>query len=185
MKEIALHLLDLAENSLSAGAKSIRISVCEDLDADLLTTRIEDDGCGMDQETLQKITDPFFTSRTTRSVGLGLPFLKAATQACNGDLKLFSKPGNGTQIEGTFQHSHIDRMPLGDLATTFLDLVVTHPGVHWSFRYISRVDEKQQIFEFDDEPVKKMLGEIHLTHPDVLTYLRETLEEGLGVNKKR
>ena len=84
MREIALHLLDLAENSVSAGAHAIEISVCEDLDADRLTARIEDDGRGMDEETVKKVTDPFYTSRTTRKVGLGIPLLKEAAEACNG-----------------------------------------------------------------------------------------------------
>jgi signal transduction histidine kinase len=124
MREIVLHLLDLAENSVSAGAHVITISVVEDLPADRLTARIEDDGRGMDAETVRKVTDPFFTSRTTRKVGLGIPLLKEAAEACNGSLEIRSKPGAGTQIEASFQHSHIDRMPLGNLATVFLELLV-------------------------------------------------------------
>ncbi|MGB8214925.1 MAG: ATP-binding protein [Anaerolineales bacterium] len=180
MREIALHLLDLAENSVSAGAHAIEISVCEDLDADRLTARIEDDGRGMDEETVKKVTDPFYTSRTTRKVGLGIPLLKEAAEACNGGLEIRSKPGAGTQVEATFQHSHIDRMPLGALSTVFLQLSVTHPDIHWTFRYTARNHGAEEAFTFDDKPVKEALGEVPLTHPDVLAYLRETLEEGLG-----
>jgi len=118
MREIVLHLLDLAENSVTAGARAITISVCEDLVADRLTARIEDDGRGMDEETVRKVSDPFFTSRTTRKVGLGIPLLKEAAEACNGKMEIWSKPGAGTQIEASFQHSHIDRMR-GNLATFF------------------------------------------------------------------
>ena len=184
MREIVLHLLDLAENSVSAGARDITISVCEDLVADRLTARIEDDGRGMDEETVRKVSDPFFTSRTTRKVGLGIPLLKEAAEACNGRMEIFSKPGAGTQVEVSFQHSHIDRMPLGNLSTVFLELTVTHPEIHWIFRYTARGRGCQEAYEFDDEPVKEVLAEVPLTHPDVLAYLRETLEEGLGTAKK-
>ena len=184
MREIVLHLLDLAENSVSAGAHAITISVCEDLDADRLTARIEDDGRGMDEETVRKVIDPFFTSRTTRKVGLGIPLLKEAAEASNGRLEIWSKPGAGTQVEASFQHSHIDRMPLGNLSTVFLELTVAHPEIHWIFRYTARLNGRQETFEFNDEPVKEILAEVPLTHPDVLAYLRETLEEGLGAAQK-
>ena len=184
MREISLHLLDLAENSVSAGAQAITISVCEDLDTDRLTARIEDDGRGMDEETVRKVIDPFYTSRTTRKVGLGIPLLKEAAEAANGRMKILSKPGAGTQIEATFQHSHIDRMPLGNLATVFLELLVAHPENHWTFRYTARKNACEETFEFNDKPVKEILAEVPLTHPDVLAYLRETLEEGMGAAQK-
>ena len=184
MREIVLHLLDLAENSVSAGAHAITISVCEDLDADRLTARIEDDGRGMDEETVRKVTDPFFTSRTTRKVGLGIPLLKEAAEASNGRLEIWSKVGAGTQVEVSFQHSHIDRMPLGNLSTVFLELTVAHPEIHWIFQYIARAHGSQETYEFNDEPVKEILGDVPLTYPDVLAYLRETLEEGLGAAQK-
>jgi hypothetical protein len=184
MREIALHLLDLAQNSLSAGAHTVEIRVCEDLDADRLTASIRDDGSGMDEETLRKVTDPFFTSRTTRNVGLGLPLLKEAAEACNGGLTIRSQPGTGSQVEASFQHSHIDRMPLGQLATVFLELTVTHPEVHWLFQYTARRHGSESTFAFDDAPVKEALDGVPLTHPDVLAYLRETLENGLGEIRK-
>ena len=87
----------------------------------------------MDAETVKRVTDPFITSRTTRKVGLGLPFLKAAAEACQGSLSIHSQLGVGTQIEVNFQRSHIDRMPLGDLQTTFLNLLIGYPQVHWIF----------------------------------------------------
>ncbi|MRR32029.1 ATP-binding protein [bacterium] len=184
MREIVLHLLDLAENSVSAGAKAITIEVCEDLDRDLLTASIEDDGRGMDEETVKKITDPFYTSRTTRNVGLGIPLLKEAAEACEGGMSIRSKPGIGTRVEVMFRHSHIDRMPLGNLKGTFTGLTVTHPEVHWIFRYTARNNRKEGTFEFDDEPVKTILVDVPLTHPDVLTYLSETLGNGLDDTMK-
>lgn len=175
MREIALHLLDLAENSVSAGAQMVTISVCDDLITDRLVASVEDDGRGMDAETLRKVTDPFYTSRTTRKVGLGIPLLKGAAEGCNGGLSISSQVGAGTRLEVSFQRSHIDRMPLGDLSGTFLGLLVGHPDTHWVFRYTLRGKQAEESFEFDDAPVKEILQDLPLSHPDVLTYLREAL----------
>ncbi len=180
MREIALHLLDLAENSVSAGATKIVISICEDLRADRLTASIEDNGRGMDADTILKVTDPFYTSRTTRKVGLGIPLLKGAAEECNGTLTITSSLGQGTLVVVTFQHSHIDRMPLGNLPETFLELTVGHPETHWIFQYTARGISTEENFEFDDQPVKEMLEGVSLSHPDVLAYLRTDLENGLG-----
>ncbi len=181
MREIALHLLDLAENSVTALADQITIQVTEDLKADKLWLSLQDNGKGMPPELAQNIIDPFFTSRTTRKVGLGIPFLKAAAQACNGDLSIFSKEGEGTRIEVELQHSHIDRMPLGDLAETLLSLIVAHPEVNWMLNYkVIRKDQKTPLsFVFDDRPMKEILDGISLCEPEVLLYLRNTLNEGI------
>ncbi len=186
MKEIVLHLLDLAENSVSAGARRVQISVCEDLLADKLSTSVEDDGRGMSPEMVKAVVDPFVTSRTTRKVGLGIPLFKEAAESSNGGLTISSVLGKGTRVEATFQHSHIDRMPLGKLDSTFLGLTVAHPNVHWIFDYTARPanGEPAAQFVFDDQPVKEILVDTPLTHPDVLAYLREMLETGIGDAKK-
>ena len=176
MRELALHLLDIAHNSVSAGARNITITIIEDSQVDRLSMTVEDDGAGMDALTVHRVTDPFVTTRTTRNVGLGIPLLKAAAEACNGDLTIQSKPGVGTRLDVVFQRSHIDRMPLGNLAETILTLVVGCPEVHWVFRY--QVDG--ETFEFDDLPIKEELKDIPLTEPAVLAYLRETLENGVA-----
>lgn len=175
MRELALHLLDIAHNSVSAQAQNITITVIEDTRADLLSMSVIDDGRGMDPLTVEKVVDPFVTSRVTRNVGLGIPLLKAGAEACNGDLTLQSTLGVGTHLEVTFQRSHIDRIPLGDLAATFYSLVVGCPEVHW--RFIYQVDE--EIFEFDDAPVKAELEGISLTEPAVLAYLRDLFTQGI------
>jgi Histidine kinase-, DNA gyrase B-, and HSP90-like ATPase len=175
MRELALHLLDIAENSVAADAKSVCIAVEEDPKKDRLRISVEDDGRGMDEELVARVTDPFVTSRTTRKVGLGIPLLKAAAEACNGYLRVNSAPGRGTRLEAEFQRSHIDRMPLGDLASTVLALIVAWPQIHWTFRY--RADGTE--FTFDDEPIKKELGDVPLTEPSILAYIRETLQEGV------
>ena len=176
MREIALHLLDIAENSVAAHATRVEILVDEDLRNDRLKTVVHDNGKGMDEAMLAHVADPFVTSRTTRNVGLGIPLFKAAAEACNGYFTISSKLGEGTRLEAEFQHSHIDRMPLGDLSGTMLHLVIGHPNVHWLFQY--QVDDNA--FTFDDGPIKAELEGIPLTEPKVLTFLREMLEEGVG-----
>lgn len=129
----------------------------------------------MDADTVAKITDPFVTSRTTRKVGLGIPLLKAAAEACDGSLTIESTLGKGTRIRVDFKRSHIDRMPLGDLASTLQTLVIGSPEVHWRFLYC--VDGQE--FEFDDEAVKQELEGISLSDPQVLRFVREYLNEGI------
>jgi anti-sigma regulatory factor (Ser/Thr protein kinase) len=180
LRELALHLLDIAHNSVSAQAKNITITVIEDIRADLLAITVEDDGRGMDTHTVQKVVDPFVTSRVTRNVGLGIPLLKAGAEACNGDLTIHSTLGVGTRLKVTFQRSHIDRIPLGDLAETFFSLVVGCPEVHWRFTY--QVD--QEAFEFDDAPIKAELEGISLTEPSILAYLRELIQQGIDQVQK-
>lgn len=181
MKEIALHLLDISENSVAAQASNISITVCEDLANDRLKASVKDDGSGMDAEMVKQVADPFFTSRTTRKVGLGIPLFKEAAEACNGSLCILSAPGKGTTLEVDFQRSHIDRMPLGDLSGTFLTLVVANPQVHWIFRYEIILPDGTlgSAYEFDDRPIKEELQDISLSEPDVLAFLRGAIDEGI------
>ena len=186
MKEIALHLLDLAENSINAKAKTVHIDVREDFRTNQLIAVVEDDGVGMTDEMTKQIMDPFFTSRTERKVGLGIPLLKESAEATHGGMKITSTLGEGTKIEATFQHSHIDRMPLGDLPSTFLTLTLAHPEVHWVFRYTFNPPYKgsSRVFEFDDQPLKEAIDGLPMTHPDVLAYLRSTFQDGIEETRK-
>ncbi|MBA4375017.1 MAG: ATP-binding protein [Anaerolinea sp.] len=176
MRELSLHILDIAENSVSAKAKNITIEIVEDTKADLLKLSVQDDGRGMDSEMLVKVVDPFVTSRTTRKVGLGIPLLKAAAEECNGSFEITSRIGEGTKLIVQFQHSHIDRMPLGDYTTTILHLVIANPQVHWMFLY--RYND--QSFNFNDEPIKAELGGISMSEPLILNWIREMLESGIA-----
>lgn len=180
MREIALHLLDIAENSVSANASTVMISVCENSVDDAFKASVKDNGKGMGSELLERVTDPFVTSRTTRKVGLGIPLLKAAAEACNGYLRLESNPGEGTYLEVEFQRSHIDRMPLGDIAGTILTLVVADPRINWIFCYKIVYPEGEKVFTFNDEPIKECLEDVPLCEPEVLAYLRELLEGGIA-----
>lgn len=175
MKELSLHLLDIAENSVAAQARTVEITVVEDTRGDRLMMEVRDDGKGMDAEMLARVTDPFVTTRTTRKVGLGIPLLKAAAEACNGEFTIESQPGKGTCLRATFQRSHIDRMPMGDLAGTLLTLVVGNPRVRWIFKY--EVDGRTYLF--DSAPILEVLQDLPLTEPAVLNILRKELEDGI------
>ncbi len=176
MRDLALHLLDIAENSAAAEAKSIRIEIIEDITNDRLTMIVQDDGKGMSEEMVLQVTDPFVTSRTTRKVGLGIPLLKEASELCEGKFEITSELGKGTRVYVDFKRNHIDRMPLGDLATTFLNLMIAHPEIHYVFRYLVGNEE----FLLDDEPIKQELRGISLTEPVVLSFLRNLIESGIS-----
>lgn len=183
MKEISLHILDIAENSIAAGAKNICISVVEDLMNDQLIVKVEDDGSGMDEATVKKVVDPFVTSRTTRKVGLGIPLLKEAAELCNGTLNIQSTPGKGTLVEVFFQFSHIDRMPLGDLAGTYLTLLIANPEVEWDFQHLSiigKIEQENKSFSFDSRMVKKELDGISLCEPEIISFLRDYFYQGIS-----
>lgn len=177
LREISLHILDIAENSIQAGAGNVNIKIIENQKDDRLRVEITDDGKGMDENTTKQVIDPFFTSRTTRKVGLGLPFLKEAAEACNGLLEIKSEVGKGTTIYVEFQLSHIDRMPLGDIENTFLNLLIGYPEVHWVFEY----ENDHKVFFLDDAVIKNELAGIPLSEPVVLVYLRELIFSGIKV----
>ncbi len=173
LRELALHILDLAENSLNADATLVTIEVIEDARTDRLTIRVADNGRGMDAELARRVADPFVTTCMTRRVGLGLPFLKQAAEQCNGSLTVDSAIGTGTTITATFQHSHIDRMPMGDLPGTLLTLVVGYPHADFVYRHIVNDDT----FEFDSRLIKAELGEVALSEPEVIAYLKKQISD--------
>ncbi|MGI6603471.1 MAG: ATP-binding protein [Firmicutes bacterium] len=175
MEELALHLLDLAQNSLAAGASDLSIWVREDKKNDCLTIGLADNGCGMEPEFVQRVTDPFTTTRTTRRVGLGLPLLAMNARLCDGDLKIESEPGKGTRIEATFRLNHWDRPPLGNIPATLVTILAGAPECNLSYSH--SVDGRE--FSFSAGEVRKELGEIPLTNPKVLIFLQDYLQEAL------
>ncbi len=136
MEDIALHILDVAENSTRASAGLVEVHVTEDEGADLLTVEILDNGSGMAAETRARAADPFFTTKTGRRIGLGVPMFARAAREADGDLRVGSEPGGGTRILATFRHSHPDRKPLGDLRGTMAVLVCAHPDVEFVCEHV-------------------------------------------------
>ncbi len=173
MKELSLHILDIVQNSVAAGAKLITLDLTEDVNTDLLEFSIKDDGCGMTEETLKKVTDPFTTGRTTRRVGLGIPLLKAAAELTGGGLELTSEPGVGTTVTARFVYDSIDRQPLGNMAETILGIIISYENI--DFVYYHRVNEKE--FTIDTREIKGILGEVSLNEPEVVLWLSGFLNE--------
>jgi signal transduction histidine kinase len=151
MEDLSLHILDIAENSISASAKRIEIRIDEDEVKDLLTIEIKDDGKGMDEQTQQKVLDPFFTTRKTRKVGLGLSLLAQATRESDGKIELDSRNGEGTTVKATFRFSHPDRKPMGDIDETIRTLVVGHPGIDFLYEH----KKNKTIYHFDTRETER------------------------------
>ncbi|MGB9781176.1 ATP-binding protein [Caldanaerobacter sp.] len=175
MKELALYILDLAQNSIRAGAKNIEIKIEEELHKDLLTVSIEDDGCGMKKELLEKVTSPFVTTRKERRVGLGIPFFKELTEECEGTFEIFSEEGKGTRIKGTFKLSSVNLIPIGDIASTIVSLIMSAPDVDIVYRF--KKGDKE--FEFDTKKLREVLKEANLNDVRVLSWIRSYIEEGM------
>ena len=173
MTELSLHVLDVAENSTKAKASLVTISVDIQSTEDIIIISIIDDGCGMTAEQVAKVTDPFYTTRTTRKVGLGVPFFKMAAEATGGNFSIQSAPGIGTTVRAVFGLSHIDRMPLGDMNATIHQLIVMHPEC--DFLYIYKYDDRQ--FTLDTREFKEILGDIPFDVPEVSAYLQQYLSE--------
>ena len=173
MRELSLNILDVAQNSVSAGAARIEIDVLEDSRAHTLTIRIADDGCGMDEETVRRLPDPFYTTRTTRKVGMGIPLFKMAAEMTGGSFDIQSAVGVGTTVTAVFRTDHVDHTPLGDVEASVCALATMNEAI--DFVYTRAVDERR--FVFSSAEIKAMLDGVPLNEPSVMTWLGEYLAE--------
>lgn len=176
MEDISLHILDIAENSVAAGATIITINVTTDKSGDMLSFEIEDNGRGVSDEVLKKILDPFYSTRKTRKIGLGLSLLAQAAEEAGGGLAVTSKEGTGTLVSAHFKYSHIDRKPLGDLAETFAVLIAGNPDID----FLIRCSDNGNKFLFDTRSIRPELEGIPLNAPDVIAVIRQHLKESLA-----
>lgn len=177
MQEISLNILDIAQNSIRAQATLIEIIIEENPASDLFAFTIKDNGCGMDKEMVKKVSDPFVTTRTTRKVGLGISLLKAAAQQTGGDITLESTPGIGTILRADFSYNHIDRQPLGDIASVMVSLISMNPGI--DFLYMHRHCEKE--FVLDTQELREILGsEVSLSEHSVAHWIGEYINNNLA-----
>ncbi len=175
-RDLSQHLMDIAENSTTAGATLLHIYIDEDPDANRLSVEVRDNGRGMDPQMLLRVSDPWVTTRTTRKVGLGIPFLKQTAEMCGGDFQITSVPGEGTATRAAFEFDHIDRPPLGDLAGTLLCIIVGNPTL--DVVYCHHVGPGE--FVFDTRELRELLGpEVPLYDPEILGFIRGTLTEEL------
>lgn len=173
LPEISLNILDVAQNSIRAGAALTEISVDIDTVSDRLTVVISDNGCGMTEEQVKRVTDPFFTTRTTRKIGLGIPFFKMAAENTGGSFSIESEKGKGTVVTASFGLSHIDRMPLGDMNFTVHSLVTLNCDIDFLYRY--SVDG--QSFTLDTREFREILGGVPFNTPEISEYIKEFLKE--------
>ncbi len=175
MTELALHILDIANNSTRANASNVEISVKADTASDMLTISVSDDGCGMDEELLKRVTDPFATTRTTRKVGLGIPLFKQAAELTGGSLTVTSQVGVGTVTTATFGLKHIDRLPLGAVGSTLATLIGGAPDTEFILNY--EVDGKKYTFSTLD--VKAVMEGVPISEPEVLKFIEDMIDENI------
>lgn len=173
MKEISLNIMDIAQNSIKAEANRIIISINISTNDDLLSVTIEDNGKGMSSEQLKRVQDPFFSSRATRKVGLGIPFLKYASESTGGSFSVDSVLSQGTIISANFVFSHIDRMPLGNIVSTIHLLITMNPEINFIYRY--KLNYKE--FSLDTNDLHDVLGDIPFSVAKVSKFIKEYLKE--------
>lgn len=178
MRELSLNVMDIAQNSVTANSSEIKITVTNNTDNEVLTIIIEDNGKGMTKEQVQSVIDPFFTTRTTRKVGLGVPLFKMAAEMTGGSLNIDSQKGVGTKLTAVFNTSHIDMVPLGDINGTILPLVTGNIGIDFIYTYSKIQNGEENSFELNTNEVKEILGEdVSLDMPEIVVWLKEFLEE--------
>ena len=177
LEDLSAHVLDIAENSVMAEGTEVRVEVLEEKAADRLSFSVEDNGRGMSKEFISKVTDPFTTTRTTRRVGMGLPFLKQSAELCGGGLEIVSEPGKGTKTTASFILSSIDRPPLGDIPASLMALIMGSPEIRWIYRH--RTDNGEFVLD-TDEIIDALDGEREmLRSPEVGLWLKEHIKENL------
>jgi len=177
MKDLSLHLMDIVQNSISAKASKICIFLAADNEEDLFTMKIVDNGEGIEESLLKDITSPFATTRKTRKVGMGISLLKDSSNMAGGNLQVYSKKFEGTKLEATFKISHIDRIPLGDIAETIVTLVMASPDIEFELD----ISNKNDCFKFRTVEVKEQLKEVPITQFEVLNWIREYINSGIKI----
>ncbi len=178
MRDLSLHILDLAQNCVTAGATLVQLTIAIDQPGDRLIIKLADNGCGMTPEFVAQVKSPFTTTRTTRHVGLGIPLFAENAELSGGGVEITSAPGQGTTLTGTFGLSHIDRPPLGDITGTVLTLIITTPVVP---DYVCAFHNGDATFALDTRELRAVLGpEVGLDAPEVVSWIRQSLDEGLA-----
>ncbi|MDD2595009.1 MAG: ATP-binding protein [Bacteroidales bacterium] len=175
MNDLAMHILDIVQNSISAGAKWIEITVIEDIIRDILSIIIKDNGKGMSPEAVKKVTDPYFTSRTTRKVGLGIPLLKQTAIQTGGDVTIESQLGVGTTVRADFGYSNIDRPPLGDLANAYILLLSANPDLNMVLNYSCN----ENTYSISTDEIKEALDDVPLNDPSVVKLLNDMVRSNI------
>ena len=177
MRELSLNVLDIAQNSIVANASLVTVEAIESTALHKLTLRIADNGKGMTQEQLDAVRDPFFTTRTTRKVGLGIPLFKMAAEMTGGTLEIESAVGKGTTVTAVFKTDNVDFTPLGDMTSTIVTLITMNTHIDFVYNFIK--DEHE--FSLDTRKLKEILGDVSLSEPSIALWLTEYINENTNV----
>lgn len=175
MKDLSMHIMDIIQNSVRAEASLVELDIRENLKEDQFIIEIKDNGFGMSEEMLAKAIDPFFTTRTTRKVGLGLSLLKQNAEMTGGKMEISSKQGEGTNLKAIFSHQHLDRPALGDIAGTVVLLVAANPEMDFIYRHT--IDKQEYVF--DTKEIKEVLDGVSVADPNIIQYLKEMINENV------
>lgn len=173
MRELSLNILDICKNSTKAGATRVEINLELDEAKDIFSIEIIDNGSGMDSEFLKNITNPFTTTRTTRKVGMGIPLFKMSAEQAEGEFQISSQKGVGTKVFASYKISSVDRMPLGDFASTMQLLIAGDPKID----FILRVSNQSERYDFSSKEVANVVGEENMCEVEVINYVYEMIKE--------
>ena len=175
MEEIAMYILDIVNNSIRAGAKNIHVFITDSVKDNIIDIMMVDDGCGMNEETLNRVTDPFYTSRKTRNVGLGVPMFKDSVEMSGGTFHIASLENDGTLTQGTYVKDHLDTPPMGDIVETMITLIQYDENIDYIFEY----NQDHHQFVLNTIDIKKILEDVPINHVEVIGWLREYIKEGM------
>lgn len=180
MNELSLHILDIVQNSIKANATLVEIIIDENTSNNTFTIIIKDDGLGMNEQTLSSVSDPFFTTRTTRKVGLGVSLFKMACELTEGSFIIESKEYVGTTITAVFTNDHIDRAPLGDIEETLTILILNDKNIDIYYKHIYQSKE----YVFDTREIKQVLEGIPLDNYEIIMWIKNNIKEGIYTLKE-
>lgn len=175
MQEIAMNILDIAYNSIRAKATLIQILILDSIKQNIIEIKIIDNGCGMDQKNIARVCDPFYTTRTTRKVGLGIPIFKESIEATGGTFTITSSLGSGTEVIGVFVKNHLDIPPMGNIVDTMITLIQADEKIDYLFRYTTDDFE----FKLDTRKIKEILDDVLINQPEIIIWLKDYIKEGL------
>lgn len=181
MKELSMHILDIVMNSVKADAKLIEITISDSIKNNILKITIKDDGRGMSEEVLANVTNPFYTTRTTRKVGLGIPMLKETCERCNGSFNITSEIGAGTSVECFLERNNIDRAPLGNMGDTIMAIVNSLNDCELIYTH----EADDNTFQLSTVQIKEILDTVSIKSNDVMLWIKEYVNENINNLYKR
>lgn len=175
MQDLAMISLELLQNSIAAKASKINFTLALAQDDGTSTMTIEDNGCGMDEATVAKISSPFYTSRKTRKVGLGVAFFKQAIQQANGSCQIISELNQGTTIKGTWESNHWDAPPLGNIGETILIIIQGNPNIHLMFKF----SYHSSVTSFDSKAFEASIAPVSISEPAILRWIESDINTNI------